>query len=153
MDGEQLKPNNERKIQVIFVTVLILVSIGAVVAYFFIIEPNLEQEKMGPKYTDYYTAMLPEDAYSEILQNDNFLVIDCRSCKCNYNGGHLPNATWSTSAIDFFNTTYNLLVYDNDGQSESIDFCEKLLNNTTNEIFILDGGYNAWVANGYEVIR
>lgn len=104
----------------------------------------------GPVYTTFFTDVSPEEAYEIISTSVNITIIDIRGCKCDYNKGHIPTANWSLHATQFYNTTNDLLIYDQDG-TNSTEFCEKLVNHTYGAIYRLKGGIDAWIAAGYEI--
>ena len=81
----------------------------------------------------------------------NLVIVDIRHCKCNYNTNHLPGAIWDINPESFYNTTDDLLVYDNNG-TESIYFCKKLANKVYGKILFLQGGIDSWISLGYPVV-
>jgi len=141
-----LKDN--KKIKAILIIVLFLIIITASIS-FLLLSNNIKKGPTGPFLTTFYEAISNETAYNLIKSNETpVIIIDIRNCKCNYNSGHLPNATWNTNPISFYNLTEDLLIYSNDN-SDSIEFCEQLLNNTYSRLFYLDGGYDNWKNAGY----
>lgn len=112
-----------------------------------------KEQQLQPDYTTSYTAIDPKAAYEFVFNNSNPLtIVDVRSCDCDYEKGHIPNAIWQTYAPSLYETTSDLLVYCNDGEL-SVTFCEKLLNHTFGAIYYLEGGINAWEDAGYRVTK
>ena len=111
------------------------------------------EQQFQPDYTTSYTTIDPETAYELVFNNSNPLtIVDIRSCDCDYEAGHIPNAIWRTFAPSFYETTSDLLIYCNDGEL-SVTFCEDLLNHTYVAIYLLDGGIEAWKNAGYRVTK
>jgi len=147
---EEFQKGENKKIQVILISILVIISAGAVIGYTYILESEVkDNEPTGPFLATFYTELSAEEAKNLIETNETPLIIlDIRDCKCNYNTGHLPNATWNVNPYSFWNKTEDLLVYSNKN-NESIFFCERLINNTYSRLFYLDGGYEAWKNAGY----
>ncbi len=148
---QENKPvKDNKKLQALLIIILVTISASVVIGY----KLTLKNEKVietGPVLTTTYTALSAAEAYNLTLLNETPLIIaDMRSCKCSYNSGHLPNATWNTNPYSFYNLTQDLLIYAND-ESESIEYCETLLNNTYSRLFYLSGGYDAWNSAGYTI--
>ena len=94
---------------------------------------------------------MPETASNLAADNDSIIIVDIRSCKCNYNKEHLPNAVWETDWTTFYNETKDILIYASN-DFESIEFCEQLINKMYGEIYYLEGGITAWKNEGYPTI-
>ena len=147
---EEIKKGENKKIQVFLIIVLVIISISAAIGYTLSTETN-ENGPTGPFYTTTYSAMSPKDVLALIHSNETpFVIVDIRSCKCNYNSGHLPNSTWNVNPYSFYNMTEDLVVYSKNND-DSIEFLEKLLNNTYSKLYYLEGGINAWKLSGYPV--
>jgi rhodanese-related sulfurtransferase len=101
--------------------------------------------------TTSYSFISPDDAHQFIVSTThNLTIIDMRSCKCKYDGEHIPGAIWNVNPMSFYNTTNDLLVYDELG-AENILFCKDLVNHTYGKILCLRGGIDAWKSAGYRV--
>ena len=153
---EELQPtgDTEKKIQLIFIIALVAISVSAVICFVLLsgFNESENQGPSGPVFTMTYSTISSDDAYNLTSSgNDLIIILDVRSCKCNYNSGHLANATWNTNPKIFYNQTKDLLIYDNTG-AKSIEFCEQLVNHTYGAIHYLEGGINAWKNAGYEVV-
>lgn len=135
--------SSEKKIQVLLIIVLVAISAGAVL-YLTMQYSIIGAGPTGPVLSTTYSAISPTNASQLIQDNDNLvLIVDCRTCKCNYNKNHLYNATWTINSEDFYNTTNDLLVYDNN-EEKITEFCEELVGHTWGEIYYLEGGMDAW---------
>ena len=98
----------------------------------------------------------PDEANELIETNSNLKILDVRSCKCKFNGERLSIKTEWTEYLQpekFDNTTFDLLVYCNDGNNsynnESNYFCKNLIGKTQGIIYTLDGGIVNWKNEGY----
>ena len=61
-------------------------------------------------YTTYFTNIAPQDANALIKNNSDIIIVDIRSCECDYDEGHLPNVIWAIDPIQFYNITSNIIV-------------------------------------------
>jgi len=111
--------------------------------------PPIEQKT----YTQTYYGISSEQLKQMIDNKESIIIIDTRPCPCNYNSGHIPTSKHCTNPEVYYNYTIKILAYDQDGNHESIDICEKLIGNTYNDIYYLIGGINAWKNAGYEIIK
>jgi rhodanese-related sulfurtransferase len=151
MEYNQPAKDNEKKIQVVLIIVLVLISLSAVVS----LSISFYNENKGPTIpviTVTYSGITPQSAYDLTLKDKDLLVIDVRTCKCNYNKGHLPNATWVNNPLGYYNTTSDLLIYENN-ETLSIEFCEQLINHTYGKLLYLEGGIKAWEDAGYPIFK
>ena len=147
MKGKAPKEEN-KKIQVLLIIILVIISAGAAIGYTLTLKTT-DNEPTGPILTTTYGGLSPEDALYLVNHNKTPMkIIDIRSCKCNYNSGHLPNATWNVNPLSFYNSTDDILVYSKNNE-DSINFLEKLVNNTYSRLYYLEGGYDAWTGAGY----
>ena len=111
-----------------------------------------EQVHPVREYTTFYTAIAPKEA-KELMDNaSNLMIVDIRSCDCDYKEGHLEFATWNTNPRSFYNTAHNLLIYCEDG-NDSISYCNYLVNHVYGAIYYLEGGISAWKNAGYRVTK
>jgi hypothetical protein len=148
---EEITPKEEnKKIQVILISVLIIISSSAVIGYKISTDYLFQNnEPTGPFLATFYTSISAEDAYNLIIANETpLIIIDARSCKCDYNKGHLPNATWNVNPYNFWNKTEDLIVYSKTNE-DSIFFLDKLVNKTYSRLFYINGGYKTWLNAGY----
>ena len=149
---QQPTEDSEKKIQVILIIVLVVISVSSVL-WLTLISGSLEQELTEPVLTTTYSSISLQDAVGLVNSSDNStIIVDCRTCKCNYNKGHLPNATWTINPEDFYNTTRDLLVYDNHGE-KSTQFCQNLTGHVYGAIYYLEGGMDAWKEGTYPVVK
>ena len=150
---QQPTEDSEKKIQVILIIVLVVISVSSVLWLTLISGLLVEQEPTEPVLTTTYSSISPQDAVGLVNSSYNStIIVDCRTCKCNNNKGHLPNATWNINPEDFYNTTKDLLVYDNHGE-KSTQFCQNLTGHVYGAIYCLDGGMDAWKEGTYPVIK
>jgi rhodanese-related sulfurtransferase len=150
MDEIQSPGGTGKRLQLILIITVVIVSCIALVAAAFLFEV-FEQEPAGPFITTTYSSVTPENASILAANNESVIIIDVRSCKCNYNKEHLPNAIWNTDWTTFYNETKDILVYDSTDFG-SMNFCEQLINKIYGEIYYLQGGINAWKEAGYDTI-
>jgi len=92
------------------------------------------------------TIVTLEDAEELIDTNENLVIIDCRSCKCDYDKSHIPNAIWMYYPNGLYNTTYDCLVY---GEPRSENFTRMLSENTTSNVYHLKN-YQSLLVGGSE---
>jgi rhodanese-related sulfurtransferase len=144
--------NDEKKgkpFEKIFSIVLIAIII---IAAIFFINFNFLSGNTDNVLTSTYNIVPPKEAYDLIKnQSKGLTIVDIRSCKCNYEKNHLPDAIWNINPKSFFNTTDDLLIYDNDG-TISINFCKDLVGKVYGKIMYLQGGMDTWLELGYPVI-
>jgi hypothetical protein len=155
--------SREKIIQLILIVVIIVVAIAAVILYlqneynFFSLDDNDNEEPLT--YTDTITYISSNQAYDLLINSDEIDIIDVRGCKCNYRGGHIPTANWSLNPIDYYNSTRDILVYDNYGvngsedNKESIEFCELLVGNVYGKIYCLEDGITDWREKDYPTVN
>jgi hypothetical protein len=132
---------------------VILIAIIIIAAIFFINFNYLSEGNTDNLVlTSTYSFILPEKAYDLIKNKSECLtIVDIRSCRCNYEKNHLNGAIWNINPKSFFNTTDDLLIYDNNG-SLSVNFCEELVGKVYGKIMYLEGGMDNWLALDYPVI-
>jgi len=151
--------DREKKITTIFIVALVILAVIST-AYILVFELKIfekQPEGTEPKVTTEITYVAPTEANNLIQTSTNLEILDVRSCKCNYNAERLTIKTNWTSYLlpqSYYNTTYDLLVYDDAGKNSTrktaIQFCEGLTNNTYNKIYMLENGINGWKNAGYE---
>ena len=110
------------------------------------------EQQIQPDYTLSYGIISPEDAQELISAKPDLVIADVRSCDCDYDEGHIPDAIWQVDSTLLYNTTNDILVYCQDGLSCGT-FCKDLLNHTYGAIYALEGGINAWKNAGYRVTK
>ena len=144
--------DSEKKIQVLLIIILVIISVSSVL-WLTLISGSVEQEPTDTVLTTTYSSISPQDALGLVNSSDNStIIVDCRTCKCNYNKGHLPSATWTINPEDFYNTTKDLLIYDNHGEKSS-QFCQNLTGHVYGAIYYLEGGMDAWKEGTYPVVK
>ena len=148
MDEELPTHEKEKKIQAILIIVLVVISISAVSLLMLLDEPIQGSTELV--YTTTFRGIDPYNTSKLIITNEHLVIVDIRSCKCNYEEGHLPNAIWNTNPHSFDNETNDLLIFDTNG-SKSIEFCQNLLGQTYGALYYLEGGINAWRTAGYPI--
>ena len=151
--------DREKKIITIFIVALVILA-AVSTAYILIFETKIfekQLENTGPTITTAITYVTPAEANNIIQTSTNLEILDVRSCKCSYNAERLTIKTNWTSYLSpekYYNTTYDLLIYDDRGINSSsktaIKFCGGLINNTYNKIYMLEYGINDWKDAGYE---
>ncbi len=151
MENNKPVKDNEKKIQVILIIVLVIISVSAGVGLSISFDDQ-DKGPTGPFITLTYSGISLQTAYDLTANNENLLVIDVRTCKCNYNKGHLPNATWTTNPLVYYNSTNDLLIYENN-ETLSIEFCEELVNHTYGKLLYLQGGIKTWEEEGYPIFK
>ena len=136
-------------------TIILLVTIITIIAVLgFAVTSTLIQSPPTfeiPQQTTTYQPITVENAKTLIDKNISLVVIDIRTCDCNYKKGHIPNAVWEPFPGGFYGTTNDLIVYCANG-TKSIDYCEQLIGHTFGDIYYLQGGIEAWEDKGYPII-
>jgi rhodanese-related sulfurtransferase len=90
---------------------------------------------------------------SDLINNTpKLLILDVRTCKCKWRGGHIPGAIHTVFPEDFYNVTDDLLIYDQNGSKESVEFSNRLENMTNGKIYRLEKGIIAWENAGFSVV-
>ena len=148
MDEELSPHEKEKKIQAILIIILVAISISAVSLLILLYEPIQGSTELV--YTTTFRGIDPYNTSKLINTNEHLVIVDIRSCKCDYNKGHLPNAIWNTNPHSFDNETNDLLIFDRNG-SKSIEFCEKLVGHTYGALYYLEGGMLAWRVAKYPI--
>ena len=129
----------EKKLSIIAIVILLLISIFAV-AFFVINEnenhTNNTNDANNSGYTQTYTNLSVEEAYDLINQSEsgefNLTIIDCRGLEgcssCQYkNDGHISGAVRNDNPLTLYNETNSILVYSKDGTVGG-EFCTDLIN-------------------------
>jgi rhodanese-related sulfurtransferase len=152
MDTDQPDVKENKKLERIVTVVLVLIIVIAIIFlstnFFLGNKSNLPNEGT---ITASYNFISPDAAHQFIVSTThNLTIIDVRSCKCKYDGEHIPGSIWNVNPISFYNTTDDLLVYDELGV-DNLVFCEDLVNHTYGKILYLQGGIEAWKSAGYRV--
>jgi len=153
-------PYEESKKIISIIGVIIVIAILSF-SIIIVIEPFKQNTKNNQKTTiniDYdnstYTNLTTEEAYHLIQTEKNLSIFDIRGLEgcssCQFNRGHLQGAEMNLNPKSLYNSTNDILVYSKDGSKGAI-FCSELIGHVYADIYNLDGGYNAWVADGYEV--
>ena len=142
---DELQPDKDVKKsdKIIAIVLVIICLIAAVFLVMTYILP-ISNEK---QYTSIYTNATADAAYDLINNTSGLLVIDCRGLEgcstCQFNQGHLPNATLNMNAQSLYNETNDILVYSKNG-TVGVEFCEELVGHVYGNIYNLEGGYEAW---------
>lgn len=111
------------------------------------------EQQFQPDYTTSYTTIDPKTAYELVFNDSNPLtIVDIRSCDCDFDEEHIPDAIWQVNPTLLYNTTNDILIYCQDGLS-SVTFCKDLLNHTYGAVYVLEGGINAWKNAGCRVTK
>jgi len=158
MMGSGLQKNDGVKPKEILVILIVIISLISITT--FALSTDLigiktdDSKKLDAQqtYTTYFTNIAPQDANALINNNSDIIIVDVRSCECDYDKGHLPNAIWAIDPIQFYNTTSDILIYCSDG-SISVSFCQQLINHIYGELYFLRGGFNSWENAGYEITK
>lgn len=144
MTGSQAsKPEKGRKLKIIAVLNTVMIST-------ILLTGCIEEQNNENKYTTFFTNISVDNAQELINNSLNLTIVDCRGCKCSYNKEQIPNAIWDKVPEHFYNTTNDLLIYCQCGET-SVEFCEKLVNHTYGAIYNLEGGIDAWKNEGYPI--
>ena len=148
-----IKPGKKesKKLEVIAAVALIAITITAV-AFISIYYIPFDKSSTSNKLvlTTSFGYISPEDAYELINTSTNLRIVEVSNCKCKWKSNCISlNSNYTINARDFFNTTYDLLIYSYNGNEESTVFCNDLLNHTYGKIYCLDGGTPAWIELGY----
>lgn len=153
---EQNKKSKEKRIIILLSITLVAIVILASV---FLLIPNINNVNSNQNtLTNSYINVTAAQASDIINTSSGLTIIDCRglditcsSClKGKFNRGHIEGAILTTKAEDFYNNTNDTLVYSKDGVKAPI-FCEELEGHVYGNIYNLQGGYEAWEAQGFPI--
>ena len=160
--AEEYSGEGKKNLTIIAVLVLVMLIVTSCVFVFafdiFDIMPGNNNNKnvdTSPQITTEYSAISAEAAYDFInTTTHNITIIDARDCKCNYNTAHIGappdfEAIHSVNWKTYYNTTDDILVYDNEGDNEAIEYCNNLVNHTYGKLFYLESGFSAWNQSQY----
>ena len=153
--AEEYSGEGKKNLAIIAVLVLVMLMATSCVFVFafdiFHIMPgNNKNVDTSPQITTEYSAISAEAAYDFINTTTHTLtIIDVRDCKCSYNTAHIGappyfEAIHSINWENYYNTTDDILVYDDAGDNEAIEFCGNLVNHTYGKLFYLENGFSAW---------
>ena len=143
-NDKQKKPI-EKKLSMILILIIVIAAV-------FVIYFNFLSATNAKEFTQTFSMISPNEAFDLINNStDGLTIVDIRPCECNYEKGHLPGSIWNINPTSFYNTTDDLIIYDQEGEI-SIGFCEKLVNNVYGKIMFLQGGYQKWIEKGYPVL-
>ena len=164
---EEYSGESKKNLTIIAVLVLVmLIAVSCVFVFAFDIfdimpgnnNNNNKNVDTSPQITTEYSALSAEAAYDFInTTTHNLTIIDARDCKCNYDTAHIGappdfEAIHSVNWKTYYNTTDDILVYDNEGDNEAIEYCENLVNHTYGKLFYLESGYSAWSQANYPFV-
>ncbi len=161
-------PESKEKLltKIILALLIVIIVIGSIYLFY---SMNNNSEDGFTLATDYQSISSSNGyeiynsyntSYSEENNNvNNLTIIDARkfdySCNCQlnptYEEGHLPGAIldYSPQAETYYNMTTDILVYTQYGESEKAnEFCENLIGHIYGNIYLLEGGYEAWEEAG-----
>jgi len=160
----------EKKLSIIAIIILLLISIFAIAYFLFYMEDNNSNQNVVPVLATGYENITAEKAYDLVLKsndtanNYNLIIIDarivdysCPTCLNNhYKNGHLPGAILDKKLdakvyYQDLNETSDILVYNEEDSSktEILSFCEELVGHVYGNIYILEGGISSWTGAGY----
>lgn len=135
-----MKKMDKKVFSYIFGTALFLFLIVCLLVLF------AEPVNHVPHFTISYQNISVDQARN--ITSQNLTVVDCRGLEgcgqCQFNQGHLPNATMINDPTTLYNTTNDILVYSMDGHKGSW-FCEQLIGHVYGNVYNLDGGWNAYI--------
>lgn len=147
-------------IGVLILAIIIVVSCVFVFAFdIFGIMPNNERNvDTSPQITTEYSALSAEAAYDFInTTTHNLTIIDTRTCKCSYDAGHIGappyfEAIHSINWENYYNTTDDILVYDDAGDDEALEYVDNLVNHLYGKLYYVEGGFSAWSQAKYPCV-
>ena len=154
-------PADKKEKMLVYIVSLIVVSMALIaVVFLFYTMPSTEHNEVDntPKITTDYSGISVEDAYDFInTTTNNLTIVDSRGCSCRYDAGHIGappyfEAVHVINWKNYYNTSDDILVYDDNGNDESITFCSNLVNHTYGKIFYLEGGFAAWSKANYPYV-
>ena len=145
-------------IATLVLSIIIVISCAFVFAFdVFDIMPDNDVDT-SPQRTTEYSALSAEAAYDFInTTTHNLTIIDARDCKCRYDTAHIGappyfEAIHSINWENYYNTTDDILVYDDAGDNEAIEYCGNLVNHTYGKLFYLERGFSAWNQSQYPYV-
>lgn len=87
----------------------------------------------------------PQDIDQLIKSNPTATIVDCSSDNTYFSGNQkIPNAIWSRNPLTLYDRKETLILYSTDDGSESIEYAKELMNHVYGQVYILEGGFNAW---------
>ena len=103
MDENQIPEENNKKPREKILTIVLITLI--LVAAIFLLYFNIFSGQNIKQLTTTYSGISPNNAYDLINTTKNLVIIDMRSCKCNYEKNRLPGAIWDINPRSFYNST------------------------------------------------
>jgi len=161
----QTQPDKDvgKKLRIIMASLLGLIIILALIVVYLNSQPGYTQEyheKLPANVSNLLfnvydiNSTINETTADYNLDRVNLIIIDARGLEgcseCQYKQGHLPGAIRDQSAQNYYNTTQDILVYSKDGENGTL-FCSWLVGHVYGNIYNLEGGYEAWLAEGYPI--
>lgn len=147
------KRNKFKTIITVIIVAISIISITTLTLSASWTDPIILQ-KNPPTYTTTYERISPEEAYNLVYNTTNpVVIVDTRSCDCAYNNGHINGAIWKTNPRPLYDTIEDTLIYCEDGEQNSREFCEKFIGHTYGKIYHLEGGIIAWEMKGYQTTK
>jgi len=139
--------------------ITVIIISGAAVFVLYMQEQDLDSNN-GSKsnLTTDYTTITVQEAYDLVYnQKKNIMIIDVPTMGITrYNESHLENAimvgdqSYLPEGMEtLYNTTKDILIYDDDGRGTGLFYCEQLINHTYGKVYYLTGGFSEWKAQGY----
>jgi len=124
---------------------MIIIVLLLIVIILILLQPTAGNET--PHLTTTYQNITVPQAKTLIATTQNLSVVDVRGLEgcgqCQFNKGHLPNATRIEDPTVFYNSTCDILVYSVEG-SVGARFCDELMNHVYGNVYNLEGGWTAW---------
>ena len=146
---EEIETDKKDRILSILVAI-VLICIITLSALYFVFPWQASTNKTEILGT--VTNVTAGEASELINHTPNLLILDVRACKCKWNGGHIPGAVHTVIPEDFYNVTADLLIYDQNGTKESIEFSNNLEYMINGRIYRLEKGIIAWENAGFSVV-
>lgn len=142
--------SNGKNLKTLIIIVIALIVIGSATAL--TLSANITGQKPVLKeYTKSYSGITAQEAKELVDNNINIIIVDIRTCDCDYKKGHIPTAIWQFHPPNLYDTAQDLLIYCQNG-NKSIPYCEELIGHTYGAIYYIEDGIDSWEKEGYKTI-
>ena len=149
----------KKKILISILLLLIIIAIIISIFSFNIINLNFNHKNNSKNNNNTnYSKITAEEAYNIIyVQKKDIIIIDVPTEGITrYEEAHLENAIMihdennlPEGLESLYDTKSDILIYDDDGTSIAIYYCDQLINHTYGKIYYLIDGFSEWKNQGY----
>ena len=147
------------KKKILISILLLIIIVGIIISIFSFNIINFNHKNNSEKTINTnFTEITVEEAYNIIyVQKKDIIIIDVPTEGITrFEEAHLKNAimiydeNYLPEGLEsLYETKSDILIYDDDGTSIGISYCEELTNHTYGKIYYLIGGFSEWKNQGY----